>query len=107
MVKLIKNGVIRRLAGYEIDLTKPYLVFMRRHWTVNTPSTKACAKLKTGKYTSNYFGEHCLYPAVLYFCLLLGYPVAYLATLPLRQSNLLMIMVLLPFWTSLLVRTTA
>ena len=41
-------------------------------------------------------------------CLLLGYPVAYLlATLPLRTSNLLMILVLLPFWTSLLVRTTS
>lgn len=41
-------------------------------------------------------------------CILLGYPVAYLmATLPLRTSNLLMILVLLPFWTSLLVRTTA
>ncbi|MCB1972451.1 MAG: ABC transporter permease [Geminicoccaceae bacterium] len=40
--------------------------------------------------------------------LLLGFPVAYLlATLPLKYSNLLMIMVLLPFWTSLLVRTTA
>ena len=40
-------------------------------------------------------------------CLLLGYPIAYLmATLPVRTSNLLMIMVLLPFWTSLLVRTT-
>jgi putative spermidine/putrescine transport system permease protein len=41
-------------------------------------------------------------------CLALGYPVAYLlATLPVRTSNLLMILVLLPFWTSLLVRTTA
>ncbi|TVQ38928.1 MAG: ABC transporter permease [Geminicoccaceae bacterium] len=41
-------------------------------------------------------------------CLLLGFPVAYLlATLPMRYSNLLMILVLLPFWTSLLVRTTA
>jgi putative spermidine/putrescine transport system permease protein len=41
-------------------------------------------------------------------CLILGYPVAYLlATLPLRISNLLMVCVLLPFWTSLLVRTTA
>jgi len=40
-------------------------------------------------------------------CLLLGYPISYLmATLPVRTSNLLMIMVLLPFWTSLLVRTT-
>src|SRR5690606_18477615 len=41
-------------------------------------------------------------------CLLLGFPVAHLlATLPMKQSNLLMILVLLPFWTSLLVRTTA
>jgi putative spermidine/putrescine transport system permease protein len=38
----------------------------------------------------------------------LGYPVAYLlATVPTGTSNLLMILVLLPFWTSLLVRTTA
>lgn len=44
---------------------------------------------------------------VTVLCLALAYPVAYLlATLPLRQSNLLMILVLLPFWTSLLVRTT-
>lgn len=41
-------------------------------------------------------------------CIFLGYPISYLlATLPLKTSNLLMIMVLLPFWTSLLVRTTA
>ncbi|MEM1383440.1 MAG: ABC transporter permease [Pseudomonadota bacterium] len=38
----------------------------------------------------------------------LGYPVAYLlATLPARVSNLLLILVLLPFWTSILVRTTS
>ncbi len=41
-------------------------------------------------------------------CLILAYPVAYLlATLPLRVSNLLMICVLMPFWTSLLVRIVA
>ncbi len=41
-------------------------------------------------------------------CLLLGYPIAFLlANLPVRTSNLLMILVLLPFWTSLLVRTSA
>ncbi len=41
-------------------------------------------------------------------CLILAYPVAYLlATLPLRTSNLLMICVLMPFWTSLLVRIVA
>jgi putative spermidine/putrescine transport system permease protein len=41
-------------------------------------------------------------------CLLLAYPVAYLlATLPMRIANLLMICVLMPFWTSLLVRIVA
>ena len=45
---------------------------------------------------------------VTFFCIILGFPVAHLlANLPLRYSNLLMIFVLLPFWTSLLVRTTA
>ena len=41
-------------------------------------------------------------------CFLLGYPIAFLlANLKVRTSNLLMILVLLPFWTSLLVRTSA
>jgi putative spermidine/putrescine transport system permease protein len=41
-------------------------------------------------------------------CMLFGYPIAWLlANLPMRTSNLLMILVLLPFWTSLLVRTSA
>lgn len=39
---------------------------------------------------------------------ILGYPIAFLlSTLSVRTSNLLLILVLLPFWTSLLVRTTA
>ncbi len=41
-------------------------------------------------------------------CLLLAFPVAHLlAVLPMSKSSLLMILVLLPFWTSLLVRTTS
>jgi len=41
-------------------------------------------------------------------CLVLAYPLAYLlATLPARYRNLLMICVLLPFWTSILVRVAA
>jgi putative spermidine/putrescine transport system permease protein len=40
--------------------------------------------------------------------LLLGYPVAYcLARLPPARANLLLILVLVPFWTSILVRTYA
>ncbi len=46
--------------------------------------------------------------AVTLLTLVLGYPVALLlSTLPPASRNLLMIMVLLPFFTSLLVRTTA
>ena len=45
---------------------------------------------------------------ITFLCFLLGFPIAHLlATLPLRYSNVLMIFVLLPFWTSLLVRTTS
>jgi putative spermidine/putrescine transport system permease protein len=42
------------------------------------------------------------------WCLLLGYPLAYLLTqISTGASNLLMILVLLPFWTSVLVRVAA
>ena len=47
--------------------------------------------------------------AIVTLCaLLLGYPLAYwLSTLPARQANVLMILVLVPFWTSILVRVAA
>ncbi|QEW22725.1 Spermidine/putrescine transport system permease protein PotB [Marinibacterium anthonyi] len=46
--------------------------------------------------------------AITFSCIALGYPVAWLlANLPARKANLMMILVLLPFWTSLLVRTSA
>ena len=45
---------------------------------------------------------------VTVFCFFMGYPIAHLlATIPMKYSNLLMICVLLPFWTSLLVRTAS
>ncbi|MCX7255154.1 MAG: ABC transporter permease [Polaromonas sp.] len=45
---------------------------------------------------------------VTLLCILLGYPLAYwLATLNERKANLMMILVLLPFWTSVLVRIAA
>ena len=63
--------------------------------------------------------EERIYVALLYktlwvsllvtvFCILLAYPIAYqMATLPAGKANLLLILVLLPFWTSLLVHTTS
>jgi len=45
---------------------------------------------------------------ICFMTLLLGYPIAYLlANIKERHANLLLILVLLPFWTSLLVRTSA
>src|SRR5438045_6650125 len=45
---------------------------------------------------------------VTLWCLLLGYPLAWwLSTLPARRANMLMILVLVPFWTSILVRVAA
>ena len=59
-------------------------------------------------YMNNFFKTFKLSALITFICMLLAYPIAYvLSTLPLRQSNLLMILVLLPFWTSLLVRTTS
>ena len=56
-------------------------------------------------YVKTWFKTFKVSILVTFFCLMLGYPIAYLlATLPLKYSNLLMICVLLPFWTSLLVR---
>jgi putative spermidine/putrescine transport system permease protein len=45
---------------------------------------------------------------VMLWCFALGYPLAYwLSTLPARRANVLMILVLVPFWTSILVRVAA
>ncbi len=45
---------------------------------------------------------------VTLWCLLLAYPLAYwLTTLSVRRANVLMILVLVPFWTSILVRVAA
>lgn len=45
---------------------------------------------------------------VTLFCVLLGYPTAYfISTLPARAAGYAMLLVLIPFWTSILVRTTA
>ena len=45
---------------------------------------------------------------ITFLTFILGYPVAYyLSLVPLKKASVLLIFVLLPFWTSLLVRTTA
>lgn len=59
-------------------------------------------------YVSLFGRTLALSGVILFLTFLLGFPIAfYMSTLPMRYANLLMICVLLPFWTSLLVRTTS
>ena len=59
-------------------------------------------------YVNLFVRTFALSAAITVICLIIGFPVAHLlAILPMRYSSLLMILVLLPFWTSLLVRTTS
>ena len=59
-------------------------------------------------YVYLFFKTFFLSGVITLACLVLAYPVAHLlAVLPMSKSSLLMILVLLPFWTSLLVRTTS
>ena len=59
-------------------------------------------------YTTLFIRTLWVSSLVTLLTLIIGYPIAYLiSTTPPRISNLLIIMVLLPFWTSLLVRTTS
>lgn len=61
-----------------------------------------------GAYVSIFVTTFQISLWVTLFCVLLGYPVAYaLSLLPEKYSNILMLAVLVPFWTSLLVRTYA
>jgi putative spermidine/putrescine transport system permease protein len=58
-----------------------------------------------GRILARTFGISAI---VTVWCLLLGYPLAYwLSTLSARRANVLMILVLVPFWTSILVRIAA
>jgi putative spermidine/putrescine transport system permease protein len=59
-------------------------------------------------YVNLFLRTFALSAAITVICLALGFPIAFLlSTLSLRTSSLLLILVLLPFWTSLLVRTTS
>lgn len=68
-------------------------------------------------YSSFFQGSTNLYSLYVTFrisllvtliCLLLGYPMAYyFTTIPSKKANLLLILILIPLWTSVLVRTYA
>jgi len=59
-------------------------------------------------YVSLFGRTFAMSLVITFMTFALGFPIAYyLSSLPMSKANLLMIAVLLPFWTSLLVRTSA
>jgi putative spermidine/putrescine transport system permease protein len=97
-------GAIARAAGPTTSLFLLAAVDLRRHADGSigpAPAEEAIFVRVLGRTLA-------IAAAVTALCLLLGYPVAYaLAQAPARIAHVLLVFVLLPFWTSLLVRTSA
>ncbi|MFM8747306.1 MAG: ABC transporter permease [Aestuariivirga sp.] len=71
-------------------------------------STENYQRLTGDLYIEAFVVTFQISAAVTALCVLLGYPLAYwLSRKPQRTANLLLICVLLPFWTAVLVRTYA
>jgi putative spermidine/putrescine transport system permease protein len=97
-------GAIARASGPVTSLFVLAALDLRR----TASGTFASAPPDEKIFVQVLFRTFSIATAVTILCLALGYPLAYvLASLPTRTSNLLLVLVLLPFWTSLLVRTSA
>lgn len=91
-----------------ISTRTPFYLLASLDLSINDQGSVAKAEPEKAIYQDVFSRTLWISVVVTVICLLLGFPLAYLlATLPTRQSNLLMILVLLPFWTSILVRVAA
>lgn len=71
-------------------------------------SAENYARLLRPAYINSFLSTFKVSLLVTGFCVLLGYPVAYLLSqLPQRTAQILLVFIILPFWTSVLVRTYA
>lgn len=71
-------------------------------------SSENYARLLRPAYINSFVTTLQVSAAVTAICVILGYPVAYLLSqLPRRAAQVLLVLVILPFWTSVLVRTYA
>lgn len=71
-------------------------------------TTQNYARLLRPAYIGSFLTTFKVAGLVTALCVMLGYPVAYLLSqLPARAAQILLVFVILPFWTSVLVRTYA
>lgn len=88
-------------------LTSHYLLAVFDYKVDSATSSIVSVQEEKALYLNVLFRTLWMSFVITFFCVLIGYPLAYwLACQPKRRANLLLILVLLPFWTSLLVRTT-
>lgn len=134
-MRTVIMNTARKAPGPDVADVKAAMNALDKHWSDR--ETWAAIKRASGPLTDFYLlaaldmrrdasgritraaEDHAIYLEVLgrtfrisfsvtALCLIMGFPVAHLmATRPPKIANLLMILVLLPFWTSLLVRTAA
>jgi putative spermidine/putrescine transport system permease protein len=102
------------VAGTRVNYTLPETAYTTDFYLISTDFERAAdgtiqrVPENTRIYVYLFVKTFLLSGLITLSCLLLAFPVAHmLATLPMAKANLLMILVLLPFWTSLLVRTTS
>ena len=97
-------AAIRRAAGPVTDLYLLAALDLRR----DAEGSVASAPADQAVFRTVLFRTLWIASVVTAICLALGYPAAYLlGRLPERTANPLLILILVPFWTSLLVRTAA
>lgn len=96
------------LVGVIILLPFGFLAWTSMFDTSGAPSAENYLRLLRPAYVQAFLSTLELSAVVSLLCVLLGYPVAYLLSqLPPRAAQILLVLVLLPFWTSVLVRTYA
>lgn len=95
---------IRRSGG----ATTPFYLLAAIDRSIDTHGNIVTAPPEEAVYVNVLMRTFWMSLIVTGLCLVLGFPVAYLmAKLATKQSNMLMFFVLLPFWTSVLVRVAA
>ena len=108
----IRNGAERETLGRDPPRRRSahrFLPARARSIFVAMPTTRSSARRPSRRYSATCSAARCGFRASSRsICLLLGYPVAlFIARQPPQRAALLLFLVLLPFWTSLLVRTVA
>lgn len=99
-------GIWQTLKAYSSPYTAGY--FLNAIDLEKTPQGIEARPASEQIYIKLFWRTLWMSLTITFSCLLLGYPVAWLlANLRASTANVLMILVLLPFWTSLLVRTSA